>query len=469
MKKYAHLAVFTLVLADIAAVVAAWSTAFVLRFIVEVIPALKTYPTFSHYLSFVPIVLAFWLAAARWLNLYDPQFPRSLRVRAWNAWKVATLSVVLLTALTFFYREFPFARFSRIAMMYYWIIVTIYAVIARQIAQSFLKVLRNRGYEVRRILIAGTGELGKDLGRRMRENAALGIEVVGYLTDRSEEIGQDVEGPPVVGRLEDLREFIARLKADQLFIALPMDSQDRLQRVLEGIGEELIDIKVVPDFLKFMQLNAGIEDFDGLPVISLRESPLFGANLIVKRSADIVLSLLALIVLSPLMILIALAVKLTSRGPVLYQQERMGLDGVSFQMYKFRSMKVEAEKETGAVWASPEDPRRTAIGRLIRTASLDELPQVFNVLGGDMSLVGPRPERPVFVEEFKKKVPGYMLRHKVKAGITGWAQVNGWRGNTPLDKRIECDLYYIEHWSLGLDLKIIWMTLWKGIFHKHAY
>ena len=469
MKKYAHLAVFVLVLADVLAVIAAWSTAFFLRFNVDIIPVIKTYPTFPHYLSFVPIVLVFWLAAARLLDLYAPQLSRSLRARAWNAWKAATLSLVLLTALTFFYREFPFARFSRVVMAYYWIIVTVYAVIARTLAQTILKNLRRRGYEVRRILIAGTGELGVDLGGRMRANEVLGIEVVGYLTDREEEVGSLISGVPVTGRLEDAREVILRFQADQLFIALPMDGQDHLQRVLEGLGEELIDIKVVPDFLKFMKLNAGIEDFDGLPVISLRESPLFGVNRLVKRTADIVLSLAALLVLSPLMVLIAGAIKLTSPGPVLYRQERMGLDGISFQMFKFRSMREGAEEESGAVWASPKDPRRTSVGRIIRKASLDELPQLFNVLRGDMSVVGPRPERPVFVEDFRKNIPGYMLRHKVKAGITGWAQVNGWRGNTPIENRIECDLYYIENWSLGFDLKILWLTLWKGIIHKHAY
>ena len=469
MKKYAHLAVFVLVLADVLAVIAAWSTAFFLRFNVDIIPVIKAYPTFPHYLSFVPIVLVFWLAAARLLDLYGPQLSRSLRARAWNAWKAATLSLVLLTALTFFYREFPFARFSRVVMAYYWIIVTVYAVIARTLAQTILKNLRRRGYEVRRILIAGTGELGVDLGGRMRANEVLGIEVVGYLTDREEEVGSLISGVPVTGRLEDAREVILRFQADQLFIALPMDGQDHLQRVLEGLGEELIDIKVVPDFLKFMKLNAGIEDFDGLPVISLRESPLFGVNRLVKRTADIVLSLAALLVLSPLMVLIAWAIKLTSPGPVLYRQERMGLDGISFQMFKFRSMREGAEEESGAVWASPKDPRRTSVGRIIRKASLDELPQLFNVLRGDMSVVGPRPERPVFVEDFRKNIPGYMLRHKVKAGITGWAQVNGWRGNTPIENRIECDLYYIENWSLGFDLKILWLTLWKGIIHKHAY
>lgn len=456
-------------MADLAAATAAWSTAFFLRFYVEIIPVRTTYPTFPHYLSFVPLVLLFWLGAARFLGLYNPQVTTSFGLRVWNVWKAATLSLVLLTALTFFYREFPFARFSRVVMAYYWVLVTVFVVIARSLARDLLKNFHKRGFETRRILIAGTGELGLDLGRRMRANEVLGIEMVGYLTDREEEVGARVEGVTVAGTLGEVREVIRRLRADQLFIALPMEAQDRLHRVLEGLGEELIDIKVVPDFLKFMKLNAGIEDFDGLPVISLRESPLFGVNRLIKRTADILISLLSLVVLSPLMIVVAAAVELTSRGPVLYRQERMGLDGVPFQMYKFRSMREGAEEESGAVWASPDDARRTAVGGILRKTSLDELPQLFNVLKGDMSLVGPRPERPVFVEDFRMKVPGYMLRHKVKAGITGWAQVNGWRGNTPLEKRIECDLYYIENWSLGFDLKILWLTLWKGIGNKHAY
>ncbi|MFQ5692923.1 MAG: undecaprenyl-phosphate glucose phosphotransferase [Nitrospinota bacterium] len=469
MKKYAHLAVSVLVLTDLIAATAAWSTAFFLRFNVEIIPVIKTYPTFPHYLSFVPFVLIFWLAAARFVGLYRPELRGSLRIRAWEAWKAATLSLILLTALTFFYREIAFARFSRVVMVYYWIVVTVYIVAGRSLARALLLHFRRRGFEVRRILIAGTGDLGQNVSRRMRANEVLGIEVVGFLTDNAGEVGARIEGVPVAGTLEEVRDVIARLKADQVFIALPMEAQDRLGRVLEGLGEELVDIKVVPDFLRFMKLNAGIEDFDGLPVISLRESPLFGVNRLIKRTADVVLSLIALVVLSPLMAAIALAVKLTSPGPVLYRQERMGLDGVSFQMYKFRSMRVGAEGETGAVWARRDDPRRTPVGRIIRKASLDELPQLFNVLRGDMSLVGPRPERPVFVEDFRKRIPGYMLRHKVKAGITGWAQVNGWRGNTPLERRIECDLYYIEHWSLWFDLKILWLTLWKGIGHKHAY
>jgi exopolysaccharide biosynthesis polyprenyl glycosylphosphotransferase len=226
---------------------------------------------------------------------------------------------------------------------------------------------------------------------------------------------------------------------------------------------------VVPDLLQVIALRARLEELDGLPVININDVPLQGLNTLVKRGIDIVISAGALLVLAIPFWIIAALVKLTSKGNVFYRQERMGLDGKPFMIYKFRSMYEDAEAETGPVFASEEDPRRTPIGKLLRHSNIDELPQLWNVLKGDMSIVGPRPERPLFVAQFKNKIPQYMLRHKVKAGITGWAQVNGWRGNTSIEKRIEYDLYYIEHWSVKLDLKIMWLTLLRGFFHKHAY
>jgi len=216
-------------------------------------------------------------------------------------------------------------------------------------------------------------------------------------------------------------------------------------------------------------LRGGVEEFDGLPILNLRNSPLYGWNMIMKRALDIAISLIAIALLSPFMLLIAVLIRLTSPGPVLYRQERMGIGGDIFHILKFRTMAVDAEAATGAVWARKGDPRRTMPGSILRATSLDELPQLFNVLKGDMSLVGPRPERPVFIQEFRRKIPRYMLRHKMKAGITGWAQVNGWRGNTDLVKRVEHDLYYIEHWSISFDLKILMLTLWKGFVNRNAY
>jgi Undecaprenyl-phosphate glucose phosphotransferase len=239
--------------------------------------------------------------------------------------------------------------------------------------------------------------------------------------------------------------------------------------LLDSTTREIVDVKVVPDLLQVIALRARLEDLDGIPVINVNDVPLQGFNSALKRATDVAISTVALLILAVPIAILAVLVKLTSRGDVFYRQERMGLTGRSFTILKFRSMYDDAERYTGPVWATADDPRVTPLGRFLRRSNLDELPQLWNVLKGDMSIVGPRPERPHFVEQFKHRIPQYMLRHKVKAGLTGWAQVNGWRGNTPLEKRIEYDLYYIENWSVRLDLKIMWLTLVRGFFHKHAY
>jgi len=238
--------------------------------------------------------------------------------------------------------------------------------------------------------------------------------------------------------------------------------------LVEVTNREGVDLHVVPDLLQFIALRARLEDIDGVPIISLNDVPLRGFNSLLKRTIDIAISSAALTFLGVPLLVIAALIRRTSSGPVFYKQERMGLDGKAFQVYKFRSMFEGAEDETGPVWARDNDPRCTPVGRILRRFDLDELPQLWNVFRGDMSIVGPRPERPYFVEQFKHRIPQYMLRHKVKSGITGWAQVNGWRGNTSLEKRIEYDLYYIENWSVSLDIKIMWLTLLRGI-QKHAY
>jgi exopolysaccharide biosynthesis polyprenyl glycosylphosphotransferase len=239
--------------------------------------------------------------------------------------------------------------------------------------------------------------------------------------------------------------------------------------VLKDVGRTVADVRVVPDLLQHITFRAGVEDLDGLPVVHLTQTPLTGWMSLTKRALDIGISLGALAFFSPLFGLIALAIRLEDRGPVFYRQTRMGLDGRPFDILKFRSMRPGAEDESGPVWSAPDDPRRTRVGRFLRATSLDELPQLANVLRGEMSIVGPRPERPEFVRDFKDRFPQYMVRHRVRAGMTGWAQVNGWRGNTSLSKRIEYDLYYIENWSLALDLKILWMTVKHGFLHRNAY
>jgi len=340
---------------------------------------------------------------------------------------------------------------------------------SRELGREVLERRWRAGIGLKRILIAGSGELGRLVADKILEHRELGYQIVGFVDDKASGDHLGYRGLPLLGTIYDTAEISAREGVDQLYVALPPEQHVQMLRLIESTSREFVDVKVVPDLLQVIALRARLEELDGLPVININDVPLQGLNTLVKRGIDIVISASALLVLAIPFWIIAAVVKLTSKGNVFYRQERMGLDGKPFMIYKFRSMYEDAEAETGPVFASEEDPRRTPIGKLLRQSNIDELPQLWNVLKGDMSIVGPRPERPLFVAQFKNKIPQYMLRHKVKAGITGWAQVNGWRGNTSIEKRIEYDLYYIEHWSVKLDLKIMWLTLLRGFFHKHAY
>jgi Undecaprenyl-phosphate glucose phosphotransferase len=330
-------------------------------------------------------------------------------------------------------------------------------------------MFRRKGYNQRQGLIAGTGELGQKLLGKIELYPELGIHIVGFLTRKTEQVGEVIRNIPVIGGYEDVDQILHDNKIDIFFIALGIDEYGSLPRLIQSTRGFLTDVKVVPGAYEFITLRGGVDELDGLPIVSLQDSPLHGWSKCFKRAFDLTMGTLILIILSPILFVISLLVKGTSEGPLLHWQERIGMDGRRFKMLKFRTMKKDAEKETGPVWARENDPRRTKVGVFLRKTSLDELPQLFNVLKGEMSLVGPRPERPNFVEEFRNRIPLYMLRHKIKAGMTGWAQINGWRGNTSLERRIEHDLYYIQNWSIGFDLRILFMTLWRGFFSKSAY
>jgi len=340
---------------------------------------------------------------------------------------------------------------------------------SRELMREVLERRWRAGIGLKKILIAGCGDLGRLVADKILEHRELGYQIVGFVDDRAAGDHLGYRGFPLLGTLDDAAQITVDESVDHLYVALPPEEHVRMLELLESTSREMVDVKVVPDLLQVIALRARLEDLDGIPVININEPPLQGFNSIVKRSIDVAMSSVALVLFAIPLGVISLLVKATSKGPVLFHQERMGLDGKSFTIVKFRSMFDDAEKHTGPVWAVADDPRVTPVGRFLRRSNLDELPQLWNVLRGDMSIVGPRPERPHFVAQFKHKIPQYMLRHKVKAGLTGWAQVNGWRGNTALEKRIEYDLYYIENWSVRLDLKIMWLTLLKGFFHKHAY
>lgn len=318
-----------------------------------------------------------------------------------------------------------------------------------------------------RVLLVGTGDLLSMYVSQLNEHRPYPVEWVGRLGDKSNDGG--FENIPYLGDENRLQQTIGSQKVDFLVISYPTDRATKYEPILQEVSNELVGIKVLPDFGKYNTFTYSADHECGIPLLHFNKTPVGTTDRVFKRILDFTGSVLLLILFSPVFLIVSILIKLTSKGPIFYSQERVGADGTAFRIYKFRSMELDAEKQTGAVWAVKNDDRTTKLGKWLRRTSMDEIPQFYNVLRGDMSLVGPRPERPVFVDQFKKEIPKYMLRHKMKSGITGWAQVNGWRGNTSLDERIKHDLYYIENWSHLFDFKILVMTFVKGFVNRHAY
>ena len=438
---------------DLCLIAICWVLAYWIRF--HLMHVTDVPPFRDYALQLIPILVV-WGIAFRTFDLYRPNRLGS-RVSEWfDVAKASTLgALILVSIMTFAFRGY---EYSRLVILIFLAQSIVAVSLARAALREALRFARRHGYNLRYAIVVGGGEPAAEVLRILNRRRDAGIFVLGLLSDKKE-VPENVRW---LGGIEDVRTVLDRQQVDIVFIALPHADASRLTAVLSGIGDDPIAIHLVPDVFSLVPARGGIEEFEMVPFIHLRESRLYGLNRVLKRAFDLVFGGLGLAVAAPIMLAIAVGLKLTTPGPVLYHQERMGVDGRRFRMLKFRTMRVDAEAETGPVWARPDDPRRTALGVFLRRTSLDELPQLFNVLRGEMSLVGPRPERPSFVEEFRRRVPGYMLRHKVKAGITGWAQINGWRGDTSIEKRIECDLYYIERWSLGFDLKILLQTLWYG-------
>ncbi|HTY19386.1 MAG TPA: undecaprenyl-phosphate glucose phosphotransferase [Myxococcota bacterium] len=445
-----------LLAADLALVGASWLGAYLIRFY---FPAPLGVPDAQPYLLALLLVLPLWAWVFRSRGLYAPRRTDSLVAEIAEVAAAATTVVVLLVVATFFARSY---FFSRGVIALFWGLSIAVVSGARVAARQVLRALHRRGRSLTAVLVIGGGALAEQVVDRIREHPETGLRVAGVLCESPQP--PRVRGAPVLGKHEEVKRVLAESGASQVIVALSREDAAQLEPLLAELEDELVDVALVPDLLHVATLRSSVEDFDGLPLISLRAGPLVGWAAIQKRVFDVAISSIALAAAAPLLALVALSVRLTSGAPVLYAQERMGLDGRVFRMLKFRTMVLDAERDTGPVWARRGDPRETRIGGFLRRTSLDELPQLWNVVRGDMSLVGPRPERPVFIEQFRREVPGYMLRHKVKAGLTGWAQVHRWRGDTSLHERVEHDLYYIRNWSLGLDLRILLMTLWRVRF-----
>ena len=457
---------------DLIASLAAFFLAWFLRFELEVVPLTKSTPEFFRYAELLPVLLVLFPIVFHFHGLYRTRLYRSRVDEAVTVLLAVILGTVLLSGFSFWFRPAitpgsiePFT-YSRAFLALFPLLEVVAVVAVRVAIRSLLKSASLHAGSFQRILVVGAGELGLDIAQKLIAHRDFGIELVGFLDDDPGKQGTSFYGRPVLASTREVGSVVAEQRIDQIFIALPLEAHRKVMRVLEAVGSECLEVKLVPDVLQYAALKATLEDLDGTPIINLNQVPLQGWKSLLKRVVDLALSAGGLLVLVPVLPLLALAIWLGDRGPIFYKQERTGLDGRPFWIWKFRSMRVDAEASTGPIWAVRDDPRRTRIGGFLRRWSLDELPQLWNVLKGDMSLVGPRPERPSFVHEFKQRLPQYMLRHKVKAGITGWAQVHGWRGNTSIRKRLEYDLYYIENWSLGLDFKILWMTLRHGLRHN---
>lgn len=448
---------------DLVSTAAAWLGAYYVRFESGWIPVYKNTPDFGLCLRNLPLVLILSVIAYRLTGQYAIHRMRRLREEALCVIK-GTVLLTLLVMATIFFRQDAYE--SRVTMVIFWALTGLGLLSTRRMSWAAIRYLRSRGFNQTHAVIVGTGRVARKTSRALRRAAWMGIRNLGFIENEPTRWTSDLN---ILGGFDDLPELIHKYRIGHVFIALPLSRYDEARRVFDILSQVVVEVRLVADVPNLAGLSLTTTNLDGLPVLGLRESPHFGLNVVVKRAMDIALASAALIILSPLLLAIALIVKLTSKGPVFYGQERCGLNGHSFHMLKFRSMRADAESQTGAVWARENDPRRTWFGTLLRQTSLDELPQFINVLKGDMSLVGPRPERPVFIQQFRKTIPNYMARHAVKAGITGWAQVHGWRGNTSLRKRVQYDLYYITHWTPWLDLRIMWMTIWRGLVNPHAY
>jgi Undecaprenyl-phosphate glucose phosphotransferase len=450
---------------DVVMVIAAFAGAYAIRFGSPETFPYPELPATRETLTVGALAAVLFPLALRSVGLYRPQRQRSALDELFGVFKATVIGGLLLVATTYFVRE---ARYSRAALLIFTALAFVGVGSMRFVFKEALQALRRRGYNLRYVLVLGTGRLARQVLEQVDLHRELGFRPVGCLSLTPARVGLRVGGTEVIGTLRDLAQVLESRQVDQVLVALPSRCFHRLPSIMEICADTTADVKLVPDVYQYATLFGGLEEFGGLPIVNLQSVGVLGINALAKRAFDIVLSALFLLVLSPVLLVIAVAVKLSSPGRVLFRQERVGLDGKPFSMLKFRTMTEQAEEE-GPRFAEPADPRVTALGASLRKLSLDELPQLFNVLLGDMSLVGPRPERPVFFAQFRRRIPRYQLRHMVKSGMTGWAQIHGLRGRTSIEKRVEYDLYYIEHWSLLLDLRILARTLAGGFLSRNAY
>ncbi len=418
-------------------------------------------------IGIIPLYLMLYLAC----NLYTSKRVQGRRLEGGNIVKANTIGILIVMAAFFPLRDViePIKYYSRWMLAYFYVINIVLEIIARNLIRWCLRKIRRKGFNLRHLIFVGYSGAAEAFIDRILANPQWGYKISGILDDNKEP-GYTYKGIAVLGSTDELEKILENNRLDEIALTLALREYYKLKRIVAICEKSGVHTKFVPDYNDIIPTRPYTEDLLGLPVVNIRHVPLTNSfNMICKRAMDIVGAIVAIIIFSPVMLVTAVLVKTTSKGPLIYKQERVGLHNQTFQMYKFRSMEVQSAKSEKRAWTVRDDPRVTKVGRIIRKTSIDELPQLFNILKGDMSLVGPRPERPFFVEKFREEIPRYMVKHQVRPGLTGWAQVNGYRGDTSIKKRIEYDLYYIENWTMGLDIKILFLTFFKGFVNKNAY
>ncbi len=418
----------------------------------------------TYYMAMYFLIPAY-IALYYGIGLYQSKRYVGIFKEIWNVIEANALGIGILVAVLYFLK---FVDFSRFMFLIFYMLCTVLEVTERIVLRAGLRTIRRKGYNLKHVLLVGYSRACEKYISLIQENPQWGYNVCGILDDHIP-AGTMYRGVKVLGRIDNIEIILPENKLDEIGISLALSDYNRLEEIVNVCEKSGIHTKFIPDYNSVIPSKPYIEDLQGLAVVNIRHVPLTNIlNVIVKRIMDIIGSFICIFFFSPIMLISAIMIKLSDGGPVFFVQERVGLHNKNFKMYKFRSMREQTEEEELSGWSRKGDERVTAVGRFIRKTSIDELPQLFNVIKGDMSLVGPRPERPQFVEKFKEKVPRYMIKHQVRPGMTGWAQVNGYRGNTSIRKRIEYDLYYIENWTMMFDIKILILTVFKGFINKNA-
>ena len=458
------------VLLDILIICASYALAWLLTIVAPIFPAGHgVLPPQVYFAALIPIVPAYLLLY--WaFHLYEPKRTHSKRAELWHICQACAVGLMLLTSILFaFRRSGYFGNFSTRMLVAFSIIDITLTTIERFGIRYILSRLRRKGFNQKHVMLVGFSDASDQFIDACRRNPDWGYHIYGVVGDIAE-VGESYKGIQVVCRISELEHILAQNTIDEIAITLPLAAYAKLDGIVHVCEKSGVHTKFIPDYNNIIHSKPVTEDMDGLPVINIRNVPLTDpVKATAKRAVDIFGSLVGIVLFSPIMLVVAILIKLTSPGPIIFKQERVGLHNKPFMMYKFRSMVQQTEADEKKGWTVPGDPRVTRVGRFIRKTSIDEFPQFFNVLAGQMSLIGPRPERTQFVEMFKEEIPRYMIKHQVRPGMTGWAQVNGLRGDTSIYERVKYDIWYIENWTMSLDVKILFLTIFKGFVNKNAY